>query len=491
LWSLGVEEQFYIVFPALLFFLWRLASIRKILIAIAALSFLINIAAVQVDAPFAFYMPFTRFWEFLAGALLAHAITIPPYLNWAYLKRFGATPTSASALGLFLVAVALYFIPKDSAFPGWWALLPTAGAVLIIAGSPDGWLNRRLLASPPFVYVGRISYPLYLWHWPLIVFSNAITQSYGLAHLHRAGLACAVVASFGLSILTYEFIERPVRERKSLDAMRSVAVGSAACLIPVIALGLATLAADGFPIRLPGPIQPLMVPIKLGADYPPLNPARNSEGPVVVTFGDSHANHLQPGLRVLQNERTFRLAQMNWENCPPMGYVLPPPNAGSPQECEKVRASYEREFQRLKPDTVIIGAFWWQYSHIESIEQVVGFLKNVGVRRIVLMGSAPFWPTPPQTLLYETFRANPSGGVPDRLTTFHRETLDIDRHLKEIAAKLGVGFISIYHVFCDDQGCLVRLGDNAKDIVQPDLTHFSAEGSWYLISHVADQIFTN
>lgn len=491
LWSLGVEEQFYIVFPALLFLLWRLVSIRKILVAIAASSFLINIVAVHVDAAFAFYMPFTRFWEFLAGALLAHAITIPPYVNWGSLKRFGATPTSVSALGFLLVAMALYFIPKDAAFPGWWALLPTIGTVLIIAGSPEGWLNRHVLVAPPVVYVGRISYPLYLWHWPLIVVSNAITQSYGLAHLHRVGLVCAVVASFILATLTYEFIERPIRERKSLQAMRRVAIGSAACLVPVIALGLATLGADGFPIRLPKPIQSLMVSITLGADYPPPNTARNTTGPMVVTFGDSHANHLQPGLRVLQNERTFRLAQMNWGNCPPMGYVLPPPDAGTPKECEKVRAAYEQEFQRLKPDTVIIGAFWWQYRPIEGIEQVVSFLKKIGVRRIVLMGSAPFWPTPPQTLLYETFRANPSGGVPDRLTSFNHETIDVDRRLKQIAEKLGIGFIPIYDVFCNDQGCLVRLGDKAKDIVQPDLTHFSAEGSWYLISHVADQIFAN
>lgn len=482
LWSLGVEEQFYIVFPALLLFVWRLRMARWLLIAIGLASFALNIAVVRSNPSFAFYMPMTRFWEFIAGTLVAYPATAEPA---SAASRPLLKPDLSAGLGILLVVAAIALIPSDSHFPGWWGVLPTAGAMLVIAAGPETWLNRKVLANPKVVYVGLISYPLYLWHWPLIVVGNSLAQYYSPSNAYPRTIAFSAIAlSFLLAILTYEFIERPVRARKPLPAMRRAAGASAVCLAAVAVLGAATTRGAGFPGRYPAEVQSLLFPIELGADYPPPNEARNTAGPLVVTFGDSHSFHLQPGLRDLQNQRTFRLAHMGWGDCSPMGVVKPV----DPESCRKLAADNEQEFARLKPDIVLISAFWWQYPHLDGIAETVRLLQRIGIGKIVVMGSAPFWPQPPQVLLYKAYRSDPRHQVPDRLTGFNRGTRDVDRRLQKIASDLGVTFVSLYDVLCNDSGCLARLGDGAKDIVQPDLTHFSAEGSSYVISHVADRI---
>lgn len=483
LWSLGVEEQFYIFFPALFSLVWHRRLARTMLALLAGASFILNLAAVQRDPAFAFYMPLTRFWEFLAGALLAHLVAIAPYFDGGPFKRLRLKPTFSSVLGLLLILAAFFLIPTDGSFPGWWALLPTSGTLLIIAASSDSWLNRRLLANRALVYVGLISYPLYLWHWPLIVFGNSIMQYYRPFDVHpRTTAQVAVAVAFALAILTYEFIERPIRTQKPFKTTRYFAVLSAACLVPIAGLGLMTLKANGFSSRLPAEIRALMTPITL-TDYPPSNDARNSAGPLVVTFGDSYAGHLIPGLRVLQNERVFRLINIGW-------YCPDDPRIKS-EGCEKITTldENEKQFQRIKPDIVIFGAFWLRYRHIEKIEQTVQFLRSIGVRRIILMGMPPFWPVPPQVLLYKKYSADPSHGVPNRLTTFDKETLEADQQLKNLAKKLGVSFISIFNILCNEDGCLTRLGDRAQDIIQPDRGHFSNAGSSYVISGIAGEIF--
>ena len=484
LWSLGVEEQFYIVFPALLLLIWRLGAARWILIVLGAASFALNVAIVHKDQSFAFYLPFTRFWEFVGGALMAHAAIIGPSLRGASL--LSRKPDVAAVTGLLLVAASISLIPSDVEFPGWWALPPTCGALLIIGAGPDAWFNRKVLANPKVVYIGLISYPLYLWHWPLIVIGRATAQYYSPANPYtRTTALAAVVLALILSWLTYEFIERPIRARKPVIALRPAALVSATGLAGAAALGLATVQGAGLPERYPAAVQTLLRPIAPGADYPPPDETKNVGGPLVVIIGDSHSNHLRPGLQALQNERTFRLKPMGWNDCAPIGTV----RRVDPDICAKVTAANKEEFERLKPDIVVISAFWWQYPHIEKIADYVSFLKSVGVKRIVLMGSVPYWPQLPQILLYKAYRADPMHRVPTRLGGFNPETREVDKRLQEIAARFGVTFISLYDALCDEKGCLVRLGDSEKDIIQPDLTHFSAEGSAYVISHVTDQIF--
>jgi peptidoglycan/LPS O-acetylase OafA/YrhL len=484
LWSLGVEEQFYLIFPVLIVLVWRHRSAALILSAIAVASFALNVVTVRYSPSFAFFLPLTRFWEFLAGTLLAYDSV---KFGWtARVEANARRDNAASAIGLLMILVGIFIIPAEGNYPGWWALLPVIGTVLMVWAGQHAWINRKILANQKLVYIGLISYPLYLWHWPLLVIGKTIVSYYSPLNLYlRTTTIVAVALSFVLSWPTYEFVERPIRTRRFSIGLRWVGGACAASLAAIGLVAVITLRGDGFPGRYPKEIQALLTPLTYGADFPPPNEKKNSAGPLLVVYGDSHAVHLVPGLTLLQNERTFRLKLISFGECPPVEEVKPT-NA---ENCRRLQIATEEEFVRLKPDIVLIGAFWYQYNHFERLRETLQFFQRIGVQRIVIIGSVPFWHQPPQSLLYKAARANPLHRIPDRLSAFYPEGFKADKELKVIATNLGATFISARDVFCNEHDCLVRLGDTARDILQVDRTHFSAPGSWYLISHAADEIF--
>jgi peptidoglycan/LPS O-acetylase OafA/YrhL len=203
LWSLGVEEQFYLVWPLLLWLAWnRRVNLAIITAAIIAVSFALNIYETQVNRVEAFYFPQTRFWELMVGALLAY-LTLQ--------KEFGPDGAAwrpiASWTGAALILIGLAAITRDGAFPGWWALLPTLGAALLISAGPRPWLNRVVLSSRIPVWIGLISFPLYLWHWPLLSFARIVEGQMPQAGIRTA----AVMAAVFLAWCTHWLIEKPLR----------------------------------------------------------------------------------------------------------------------------------------------------------------------------------------------------------------------------------------------------------------------------------------
>jgi peptidoglycan/LPS O-acetylase OafA/YrhL len=484
LWSLGVEEQFYLFFPALIVLVWRHKAAHIFLGTIAITSFALNVVTVRYDSSFAFYLPFTRFWEFLVGTLLAYDAIKRPGIGWTgHFKTNVPRDNAASAIGMLMIFVGISVIPASGQYPGWWALLPVVGTVLIIWAGQHAWINRKILAEQKLVFIGLISYPLYLWHWPLIVIGQAIGRDYNPFNHHaRTATIVAVVISFVLSWLTFEFVERPIRARRPTVYLPRIAGASAVCLAAVALLALLTLGNDGFPERYPKEIRALLAPLTLAK---PPEEKRNSVGPLLVVYGDSHASHLISGLRSLQNERDFRYRLIGWGDCPPVNDI----KSADVEKCRKLHTAIDEEFVLLKPDIVVIGAFWFMYNHVERLSETLRFFRRIGVQRIVVVGTVPYWPEPPQSLLYSAMWLDSLHRIPDRLSVFYPEGFKFDEQLKTIAAKLGATFISAHDVFCDERGCLVRSGDAAGDIFQVDRTHFTAAGSWYLISHIADEIF--
>lgn len=245
LWSLAIEEQFYLLWPLIVWAGWKLRTNMLTLIVVAAvLSWSFNLATVGPDASAAFYSPQTRFWELLLGAGLAEmerrgTLSLSPFIANMFVF-----------LGVMLICIGLFWISENQPFPGWRATIPTVGAVLIIAGGPGAHLSRHVLANRVAVGIGLISYPLYLWHWPLLSFGHIIESQTPTWETQLA----LVIASTILAAATYLFIERPVRfgkwKAKSLSVPLLVAmalVGSGGYWIFTHGGLTSRLAAQGTP----------------------------------------------------------------------------------------------------------------------------------------------------------------------------------------------------------------------------------------------------
>ncbi len=219
LWSLGIEEQFYIVWPLLLAFVWKKRlNIKYVLSFLVIVSFGLNIWMIKQDPVAVFYLPMTRVWELGIGALLpvfissSHSSMIMTMTN--YVQRW---KTLFSALGMFLIVFIAFYLTKHDLYPKYWGLFPTIGAFLLIALGPDTWVHRKILSHPLLVGIGLTSYPLYLWHWPMISFAHILHPA-GVPILTKVVL---LAGSIVLSIGTYYLIERPIRfgSQKTLKAI--------------------------------------------------------------------------------------------------------------------------------------------------------------------------------------------------------------------------------------------------------------------------------
>jgi len=202
LWSLAIEEQFYIFWPVMMLVLWRYKiSFLFIIIVLGATSFAVNISDIADDPAAAYYSPFGRFWELMIGGALAYIQLYKPSI-------LAEQKELQSAFGMGLIVIGLVVIDPDRNFPGFWAIMPTLGAFLLISGGQHANVNRKLLSSPMMVWGGLISYPLYLWHWPIFSYAYIVLKT--PTSLQKIVLMLLAVM---LGILTFFFIERPFRGR--------------------------------------------------------------------------------------------------------------------------------------------------------------------------------------------------------------------------------------------------------------------------------------
>jgi peptidoglycan/LPS O-acetylase OafA/YrhL len=200
LWSLGVEEQFYIVWPVLMFVAVWLRRVALVCAVAGLLSFISAIWLVRYHPSAAFYWPTSRMWELAAGAGLAIAAS-------GRCAERNDNAHSASSIGLLLCAVSFIVLNSRLPFPGWFAVPPVLGAVALIAAGPKGVANRLLLGNPVAVWFGKISYALYLWHWPLLSLCFIVAGDEPPAGVRIGIIATSIV----LAWLTTALIERPVR----------------------------------------------------------------------------------------------------------------------------------------------------------------------------------------------------------------------------------------------------------------------------------------
>jgi len=368
LWSLGIEEQFYIFWPLILYLCWRLRiPFLALIIAVGVPSLVSSWWLAVADPAAAFYSPWPRFWELLAGASLA-AMHQPeePACEPSWRADL------MSGTGLALLAIAMVVLDRHQPYPGWRAMIPVAGTALAIHGGPGSQLSRRLLAQRWMVGIGLISYPLYLWHWPL--FSMAYIAAGSVPGVMVR--AAIVVASVILAWLTFVLVERPVRQAvrsKTMPALLGCALASLGAagflgyrsyldIVPsgnIIAPTDIDVTVDALrnPNDLPEATRCLPALSYLGAAVDRC--ASNSSDPLVLVLGDSHAGHLYTGL--IESQLPVELI---WNGgCPPMREL---PLADG---CDRRWAALERFSQdrRLSLKVVVISTYYNLYVHGESL----------------------------------------------------------------------------------------------------------------------------
>ena len=223
-WSLGVEEQFYIFWPCIAMIVVKM-SVKKstIFILLAFLgSFILSVVTTYKASKFAFYFPLSRFWQLLIGCSLAYY----NFIQTTKIKQVNNThPTkimkvlkalavnTLSLLGITLIILCAFLIDSKSAFPGFWAIMPSMGSALIIFCEDKAYFNKYVMSNRILVFIGKISYPLYLWHWPLLVFAKTIFMRCSQTNIW-ASPGAMIMLSVILSVLTYLFVENNVRKSK-------------------------------------------------------------------------------------------------------------------------------------------------------------------------------------------------------------------------------------------------------------------------------------
>ena len=481
LWSLAIEEQFYIVWPLLLVAVWkRQWNFMGVACGIALLSFSFNVLSFPAHAQAAFYSPLSRFWELIIGGLLAHAL-----MHKA--DAMARHANAQSVLGMALIVAGLALINQERAFPGWWALLPTLGAALLISAGPLAWLNRTVLSNPVAVWFGKISYPLYLWHWPLLSLAMLWNNEETPAGPVRLGLVLLAIA---LAWLTYRFIELPIRVG-NLGATPKL-VG-AFCLVGLLAAPVIFL--NGFPGRAINKdetrvfLDQYKKLTRLGlsdyyqerCDFSDWTTGRNKgsidnactalsgDRPVYLLWGDSHGQALSFGIRK-NISPSVQLAQVVTSGCKPK--LHPDPKNGTDQAACQASNEFAIEFiKKHKPARVFIaqGA---DHQLTDWNEMARLIASHHG--ELVLVGPVPQWRPSLPVIVARDLKAS-RDYVGEGLDT---RILETDGKLHAIYAGSKVRFVSVIDKLCRANECRARVPSyDGFDLMALDYGHLTPAGS--------------
>lgn len=373
LWSLGVEEQFYLMWPFVLILFFRRSNrFIRLVSVIGILSFVINVLSAGRYPISAFYLPFSRFFELMVGAAIAWH-----HRPGVVIRSAVARDNVMSVIGVSAIVAGLLLIESQSLYPGYWVLLPTAGAALLIMAGPLGWVNRHMLKLRPLVWVGLISYPLYLWHWPILSFARIIEGGTPSRETRFLLLPVAIMLAWS----TYQFIELPIRSRryqKDSGAGRSIAFLLILAATSICVAGSVLYLMHGLPGRVPRLTEIEQASIEIsnqpvrpdtastcGTDLPSFVsclPATISETEKLLVIGDSHGGALTPGLyKAIQEVRpsVSVVYQPKAGGCSPLRGVETYDHLGISRNCRK---EYESVYRWAIADpsvkTVLLVARW-------------------------------------------------------------------------------------------------------------------------------------
>jgi peptidoglycan/LPS O-acetylase OafA/YrhL len=493
-WSLAVEEQFYIFYPLFLFLVSRYLRKRYLpaLLPIVGLSFAYNVWMVHAHRTAAFYSAPARAWELLLGGLLALRMIPPP--------RSRILTNSLAVLGLALLVYSVLCFSGYTLFPGVAALCPTLGAALLIySAEQSGTVVSRLLSMKPVVYIGLISYSLYLWHWVLLFFVR-----YWLARaLNWQEVAAVIAASFLIATVSWKFVENPFRGRQRLIASRKLIFASAALGSVTFALfGTLLYVHEGLPSRFDRQVLDLLAPKFWERNEACVDRlCQVGDQRVAASFvvwGDSHAAALAPAFDSIAKANGISGYIAFSSGCGPL-LGLKRYDQDNPDKCVKFNQLVLERISAEQIKTVFLHGRWAMYSEGNRgpgkpvfltadrvaeqdyavfeglLRQTIEQLQRLQVKVILVTSVPEVWIDVPTVLARKAIAGTANPGF--RYADFLNREGRVFRLFSEIAQQYSISILYPHRILCDEASCAIADGKSAFYI---DDSHLSITGAMHV-----------
>lgn len=488
MWSLSVEEQFYVVFPMVIYFIRDFSNKTRIrlLCAVATASLLSSIWMVFTDTAAAFFLVQYRAWELLIGSLLA--VNAVPKLarQWqAELVGIG---------GIALIVTSVFLISKDTPFPGLAALAPCVGAAAIIhSGAATRTLTSRVLGFFPIRFIGLISYSLYLWHWPLIVFYRLLFVSEPSRSEKGALLVICILAA----TISWRFIEKPFRGKPyKLKAYGTLVAGGAVMIVTAATSFALPSLIEGF-FRYPSRAMEVLSYAKIDESHMRVGTCffmssditkiiNNNcleikpKVPNFLIIGDSHAAHLWSGLQTSYPAVNFLQATV--AGCTP----ILGEKSRSVACAEMMQYIFQSFLPHIHLDGIIISARWKSNEILPELIKTADAARSYADRVIIFGPMVEYDQALPRIIA----RAIALDQSEAKLADLHRSSLSqkIDRSFSTGLESAPIEYVSVYRALCT-QAC--EIWATKKIPLQFDNSHLTCEGSIELARKVGPQLFPN
>jgi peptidoglycan/LPS O-acetylase OafA/YrhL len=493
LWSLAVEEQFYLLWPLILFFSHRF-GVRSFFVVLCILFGSLILCFTQDSLPSSFYLPQARFWEIMVGALIATPF-FSHYSEKLSISNIGSKANNfIAALGLILISIALLTIDKNTRFPGYYSFLPVVGASLIIISGPSSVIGRYILGNRFFTSIGLVSYSLYLWHWPLLSFPRILEGQQLSTEIRLLILGL----SFVLAFTTYHFIEFPVRKFSNLRKI------SLYFLIAITGVGFSAVIIylnQGFefrdanqPLSLyegevgqighvnygkylkehsfpcpPSRIKDASLVVR-GGDFswPGCYQSNPSLPPSIILMGDSHAEHLFLGLAAEMPDKNIYFSRR--EKLPLISD-------------DKYLELFNYAVNEPSIKTIILGGYWVDIyrqngkNSAKLLEKTLSYLSAATNKNIYVFDDVPAFSFEPGlckfTRKFRNFnKCTESKELVDLKTIENRDLM------KRLLAKDSkIQLINGYQYFCNEKNCSMVVQNK---LLYRDNNHLSVDGSLYI-----------
>lgn len=514
MWSLAVEEQYYLIFPLFLMLTWRFGK-RSILVLLAIFA-LASLGVAHwgstAKPAAAFYLLPTRGWELLTGAFVSFYLSSEIRNKPSRLmQEFGGV------IGLGLLLYSVFSFDKSTPFPSLYTLVPTVGAALIILYASRATLVGRMLGLNVFVGVGLISYSAYLWHQPLFAFA----RHQGLTEFDHVEFVILVSLSFALAYTSWYYVEKPFRS-KALISRNSIFLFGIAGSLFFVSFGFAGHFKNGDMGQLSAEQEKFLLSFdnalpawnyfnKTGISekyrfdcdfydipkYRSGNPTNaplksistncftssKSKDKLIFIWGDSHAQQLYHGLsKAISTD--YDILQVASSGC----IAKIAASESNIDYCEYSNWFAFNKIQEIKPKFVIIGQDL--HHNPKEMKKISNALLSVGVGNVIFTGPTPHWsPKLPSIIAYKFFPDTPQR----TFAGIKKGVLELDRKIQSgFFASSNVSYVSLIDYFCNDDGCLVYYGDDVGDgITTWDYGHLTPTASYnfakdVLIKHLVD-----